>query len=60
MLNKDIKQPLLDDADNQVQVHQDYQYEGGKSEGKFYTTQMDTFKVIDIDNWKEIKDNSKD
>lgn len=41
---KDIKEPLLDEPDNnQVQVHQDY-YEGGadapeweKAEGKFYS-----------------------
>ena len=39
MLNKDIKAPLLDDAENQVELHQDYQYEGGnpKEERKFYT-----------------------
>ena len=60
MLSKDIKTPLLDEAENQVQVHEDYQYEGGNGEvGKFYTHQMDTFKIIDIDNWSEIKKSSE-
>ena len=38
MLSKDIKAPLLDDAENQVELHQDYQYEGGTGPEKtFYT-----------------------
>ena len=46
---KDIKQPLLDETDRQVQVHQKEEYEGGTTTENFYTKQLDEFQVVKLD-----------